>query len=264
MILDKIARSAYKRVENLKREVPLKELIDSALGSPVSKDFPFKKALKKEGLSFICEIKRASPSKGVIAESFPYLDIAREYGAAGADALSVLTEPEFFLGSAEYLKEISRTVFLPTLRKDFIVDEYQIYEAGTLGASAVLLICALLGDKKLKEFLKIAENLGMSALVETHTKSEVFSALDAGAEIVGVNNRDLRTFEVDLNTSVELRRFVPECILFVSESGIKTREDIELLESVGADAVLIGEYMMRAENKGEYLLRLKGGKHDKD
>jgi indole-3-glycerol phosphate synthase len=258
MILDKIARSAYKRVENLKREIPLKEIAAAAFSEPLSGNFPFEKALKKEGLSFICEIKKASPSKGVIAENFPHLDLTRAYREAGADALSVLTEPEFFLGRGEYLKEISVAVFLPTLRKDFIVDEYQIYEAKTLGASAVLLICALLDSEKLREFLKIARSLGRSALVETHTKDEIFSALDAGAEIVGVNNRDLQTFEVNLDTSVELRKFVPKDILFVSESGIKTRGDIEILESVGADAVLIGEYMMRAENKSKYLLELKG------
>jgi indole-3-glycerol phosphate synthase len=258
MILDKIARSAHERVEKLKLETPLKDVINSASRPPFAGNFPFKDALKKEGLSFICEIKKASPSKGVIAESFPYLGIAKEYETAGADALSVLTEPKFFLGSGGYLKEISGAVFLPTLRKDFIVDEYQIYEAKTLGASAVLLICALLDNEKLKEFLKIAHILGMSALVETHAKEEIFSALDAGAEIVGVNNRDLRTFEVDLNTSAALRKFVPKDVLFVSESGIKTRADIELLESVGADAVLIGEQMMRAENKAEYLLELKG------
>ncbi|MDR2091519.1 MAG: indole-3-glycerol phosphate synthase TrpC [Clostridiales bacterium] len=260
MILDKITKSVLKRVEDLKREIPLNGLIDSALSLPVSADFPFEKALKKDGLSFICEIKKASPSKGVIAPDFPYLKIAGEYAAAGADVLSVLTEPEFFLGSGEYLREISGAVPLPALRKDFIIDEYQIYEAKTLGASAVLLICAILDGEKLRRFLKTAEALGMSALVEAHTEDEIFTALSADAEIVGVNNRDLKTFEVDLNVCARLRRLVPRDVLFVAESGIKTRGDVNFLENIGADAVLIGEGMMTAANKEEYLAGLKGVK----
>ncbi|MDR2047356.1 MAG: indole-3-glycerol phosphate synthase TrpC [Clostridiales bacterium] len=262
MILDKIAAGAYKRVENAKKEKSLKEIEKEAYGLALEANggFPFAKALKKAGLSFICEIKRASPSKGVIADGFPYTDIAKEYAAAGADAVSVLTEPEFFLGRDEYLTAVSRAVNLPLLRKDFIVDEYQIYVARLIGASAVLLISALLNAEKIGRFLEIARNLGLSVLAETHSREEIDMALDGGAEIIGVNNRDLRTFEVDLRTSERLRPFIPKSATFVSESGIKSRADVEFLEGIGADAVLIGEYIMRANDKSAYLKELKGYK----
>ena len=203
-------------------------------------------------------LKKASPSKGIIAEEFPYLNIALDYENSGAAAISVLTEPYFFLGSDRYLKEIASAVQVPVLRKDFIVDEYQIYEAKTLGASAILLICALLDTAKIKNYLDIAHSLGMSAIVEAHTEEEVKSALAAGARIIGVNNRNLKTFEVDLSHSFKLRPLVPEEIIFISESGIKTPEDVSALRSHHTDAVLIGETLMRCSNKKEILDKLKG------
>jgi indole-3-glycerol phosphate synthase len=242
MILDKIAASTRERLARLKAQGP------------------FEAALKAPGLSFICEVKKASPSKGIIAEDFPYRQIAREYQAAGAAAISVLTEPRFFQGSAAYLQEIARDVQIPCLRKDFIVDEYQIYEAKFLGAAAVLLIRALLGEKQLAAFIRIAESVGLSALVETHRESEVESAVNAGARIIGINNRDLQTFAVDLDVTRRLAKHIPLGIVKVSESGIHTPDDIKRVKDCGVDAVLIGESMMRARNKKQYLQELAGKK----
>jgi len=255
MILDKIADKTRERVENVKKKVPFSEIKKQAQALPKG-GFEFEKAISKPELSFICEVKKASPSKGVIAENFPYLDIARDYEAAGASAISVLTEPDFFMGSDSYLVEISKVVKLPLLRKDFTIDPYQIYEAKTLGASAVLFICALIDAKTLKEYLDIANELGLSALVETHDENEVKFALEAGARIIGVNNRDLKNFEVALETSARLRKLVPDNILFVAESGIKTRENILALGNV--DAVLIGETLMRSKDKKLELDKLRG------
>jgi len=255
MILDKIANKTRERVENVKKAVPFSEIKMRAQAFPKG-DFLFEKAIAKPGLSFICEVKKASPSKGIIAGDFPYLDIAREYETAGANAISVLTEPDFFLGSDLYLAEISKTVKLPLLRKDFVIDPYQIYEAKTIGASAVLLICALIDARTLEEYIGIANELGLSALVETHDENEVKFALDAGAGIIGVNNRDLKTFDVALETSARLRKLVPSDVLFVAESGIKTREDILRLGNV--DAVLIGETLMRSKDKKLELDKLRG------
>jgi len=255
MILDKIAAKTRERVENVKRKVPFSEIKPRAQALPKG-SFAFEKALAKPDLSFICEVKKASPSKGIISEDFPYLDIAREYETAGASAISVLTEPDFFMGSNLYLTEISKTVKLPLLRKDFIIDPYQIYEAKTIGASAVLLICALLDFKTLKEYIGIANELGLSALVETHDENEVKFALKAGARIVGVNNRDLKTFEVALETSARLRKLIPRDVLFVAESGIKTRKDVLRLGDV--DAVLVGETLMRSKDKKLEMDKLRG------
>ena len=220
--------------------------------------FPFRKALSGDEISFICEVKRASPSKGLIAPDFPYLDIARDYERAGASAISCLTEPFWFKGRDEYLAEISNAVTIPVLRKDFTVDEYMIYQAKTLGASAVLLICSILSKDQLSEYLGIAHSLGLSALVEAHDEDEVRTALSAGAGIIGVNNRDLRTFTVDINNSARLRKLVPPEVLFVSESGIKTAADIEALRSNGTNAVLIGETLMRRPDKKAALDELRG------
>ena len=258
MILDKIAKRTVERVAELKQQKPLKQIMAEAQALDPNTGFPFESALRAEGLSFICEIKKASPSKGIIAQDFPYLQIAREYEAAGAAAISVLTEPYWFQGQDSYLTEVSQEVCLPILRKDFVVDSYQIYEARTIGASAVLLIGALLDSDTLKQYLKIAHSLGLSGLVEAHTEEEVQSALAAGARVIGVNNRDLRTFEVDLNNSVKLRSLVPEDVLFVSESGIKTPEDVAVLKSNRTDAVLIGETLMRSTNKKDQLAILRG------
>lgn len=220
--------------------------------------FPFRKALSGDEISFICEVKRASPSKGLIAPDFPYLDIARDYERAGASAISCLTEPFWFKGRDEYLAEISNAVTIPVLRKDFTVDEYMIYQAKTLGASAVLLICSILSKEQLSEYLGIAHSLGLSALVEAHDEDEVRTALSVGAGIIGVNNRDLRTFTVDINNSARLRKLVPPEVLFISESGIKTAADIEALRSNGTNAVLIGETLMRSPDKKAALDELRG------
>ena len=224
MILDTIAEKTRERVKIRKQTVPLEQLRKEAEQLSPDTGFPFERALGKEELSFICEVKKASPSKGLIAPDFPYLQIAGEYEAAGASAISVLTEPEFFLGSDRYLKEIAGKVSIPVLRKDFTVDAYMIYEAKLLGAAAVLLICAILTEEELKSYLTLADSLGLSALVEAHDRQEVEMALRCGARIIGVNNRDLKTFQVDITNSVRLRKLVPADILFVSESGMKTAQ----------------------------------------
>ena len=262
-ILDTLAKSAGNRVENSKKNIPLDEMKNKALSMPKG-DFSFEKALKKSDISFICECKKASPSKGIIAESFPYLDIAREYERAGADCISVLTEPEYFLGRDKYLKEIAQTVKIPCLRKDFTVDEYMIYEAKTLGASAVLLICAILDDKRLKRYIEICDLLGLSALVEAHDEREIKSAISCGARIIGVNNRKLKDFTINTSNAQNLRKLVPDDILFVAESGIKTPGDVEMFRKAGADAVLIGETLMRAVDKKRELDILKGKGNDKN
>lgn len=264
-ILEEIAEKRRINIAKRKEKISLEEIKKSALETAqeeLAKTgeflFPFKKNLEKEGIGFICEVKKASPSKGLIAEDFPYLQIAKDYEAAGAAAISVLTEPEYFLGKDEYLQEIAQAVKTPVLRKDFTVDEYQIYEAKLLGASAVLLICSLLDDSKLKYFMEVAHSLGVSALVEAHDEEEVKRAIAAGAKIIGVNNRDLKTFTVDINNSVRLRKLVPSDIVFVSESGIKTAEDISVLRKNGTNAVLIGETLMRSEDKAGMLEALSG------
>lgn len=200
-------------------------------------------------MSFICECKKASPSKGLIEPDFRYLEIAREYEAAGADCISVLTEPKWFLGSDEYLKEIAKTVSIPCIRKDFTVDEYQIYQAKTLGAAAVLLICSILSEEQLSKYIKICDSLGISALVEIHNEKEAGMAVRAGARIIGVNNRNLKDFTVDTANSKKLRDLIPDDIVFVSESGVKSTDDIRAIREIGADAVLIGETLMRADDK---------------
>jgi indole-3-glycerol phosphate synthase len=242
MILDTIAASTRERLAKAKAA--------SA----------FRGALQAPGLSFICEVKKASPSKGVIAEDFPYRQIAREYEEAGAAAVSVLTEPQFFQGSAAYLQEIAREVKIPCLRKDFVIDEYQIYEAKFLGAAAVLLICALLDEKRLAAFIAIAESVGLAALVETHNEAEMESAIEAGAKIIGINNRDLQTFTVDLDVTRRLAKRIPASIVKVSESGIHTPDDLKRVRDCDVDAVLIGESMMRARDKKRYLAELAGQK----
>ncbi|WP_392889238.1 indole-3-glycerol phosphate synthase TrpC [Eubacterium limosum] len=258
MILDKLAASARVRVDRLKGERPLESVREEALSIKPEKPFCFEAALKKEDIAFICEVKKASPSKGLIAPDFPYVHIARDYEDAGADAISVLTEPQYFLGSDDYLSAVKRAVSIPVIRKDFTIDPYQIYEARIIGADAVLLICALLDTEALTEYIRIADRLGLSALVEAHDAAEVCSALEAGARVIGVNNRNLKTFEVDIENSARLRQLVPEHITFVSESGIKTPEDIVALRKNGTDAVLIGETLMRSSRKAEELARLRG------
>ena len=255
-ILEQLADYAKERVNAAKNKISADEIKSRALALPKG-DFAFEKALKGSELAFICECKKASPSKGVIAEDFPYLDIAREYEAAGADCISVLTEPKWFLGSEKYLEEIAQRVSIPCLRKDFTVDEYMIYEAKLLGAESVLLICSILSADTIRQYIDICDSLGISALVEAHDEKEIKSALAAGARIIGVNNRNLKDFTVNTDNSRRLRELVPENVLFVSESGVKTAEDVAALKSIGADAVLIGETLMRAMDKKAELAKLR-------
>jgi indole-3-glycerol phosphate synthase len=256
-ILDELAAHARERVAAAKREIPPEAIRRQAMTLPKG-DFAFENALKKPGVSFICECKKASPSKGIIAPDFPYLEIAREYEAAGADCLSVLTEPKWFLGSDRYLKEIAQGVSLPCLRKDFTVDAYMIYEAKLLGASAVLLICSLLGEEPLRAYIGLCDELGLSALVEAHDGEEAGMALRAGARMIGVNNRNLKDFSVDTDLSRRLRALIPSDVIFVSESGVHSPEDIRKLREIGADAVLVGETLMRAPDKAAKLMELRG------
>jgi indole-3-glycerol phosphate synthase len=260
-ILHEIAQRTKERVETQKKARPLAHVIELAQGADNS-HFPFEDALKTKDIAFICEIKKASPSKGVIAEDFSFISIAEEYEAAGAAAISVLTEPFYFKGHDEHLCEIAKRVPIPLLRKDFTVDSYMIYEAKILGASAVLFICSLLDPDILAEYIAIAHNIGLSALVEVHSEEEVDMALKAGARVIGVNNRNLKTFEVDMRLSERLRRYVPPNVFFVSESGIKTPEDVAKLREIGADAVLIGETIMRSKDKYNEILRLRGKVYD--
>lgn len=257
-ILDTIADHNRELVAAKKLKKPLEELKKEALSMNLDTGYPFRAALSAPGVSYICEVKKASPSKGLIAPDFPYLDIAKEYEAAGAAAISCLTEPKWFLGRDEYVREIASAVSIPVLRKDFTIDEYMIYEAKVLGASAVLLICALLDEETLKSWRELAESLGMDALVEAHDEAEVQMALRSGARIIGVNNRDLKTFIVDVNNSTRYRQLVPPSVLFVSESGIRSRCDIQVLEANGTNAVLIGETFMRSSDKKTMLAQLKG------
>ena len=257
MILDTIAASAKERVAAAKEALPLAEQIARARELDSNTGFPFEQALAKKRMSFICEVKKASPSKGLIAPEFPYVQIAKEYEAAGADAISVLTEPAYFQGKNEYLSKIRQTVQIPLLRKDFTVDEYMIYEAKNIEADAVLLICAILSPMQLSEYAGIARELGLSALVEAHDEKEVEMALAAGARIVGVNNRNLKDFTVDIKNSIRLREMVSSETVFVSESGIRGVEDMKALYENGTDAVLIGELLMRKSDRKAALMELK-------
>ena len=256
-ILDQLADHARERVRQKKETLPLEVIKEQALSLPKG-NFCFENALKKPELSFICECKKASPSKGLIAPEFPYLQIAKEYERAGADCISVLTEPKWFLGSDAYLKQITEAVSIPCLRKDFTIDKYMIYEAKLLGASAVLLICSILSQAQVRAYIQLCDRLGLSALVETHDETEVQMALNAGARLIGVNNRNLKDFSVDTETSRRLRDLIPSEVLFVSESGVKSAEDVTRLRNIGADAVLIGETLMRAPDKKAKLAELRG------
>lgn len=260
MILETIAQANRERYAEIEKQVPLEEIKKQARSMEITDEFPFEKALAGGGISYICEVKKASPSKGIIAEDFPYVEIAKDYEKAGASAISVLTEPRWFKGENRYLQEISQNVKIPLLRKDFTVCEYQIYEAKVIGASAVLLICALLDTDTIRKWTRLCDSLGLSALVEAHTEEEVKSALAAGARIVGVNNRNLKDFTVDLTTCTRLRKLVPKDILFVGESGIKTADDVQELRDAGVNGLLIGETLMRNPDKKLALENLNGGK----
>ncbi len=258
-MLDEIVEKTKERLIESKKNKSLDELKEEVQKLEITQDFPFKKALSGDEISIIAEVKRASPSKGLIAEDFDYLSIAKEYEEAGASAISVLTEPYFFKGSNDYLKEISQCVNIPILRKDFIVDEYMVWEAKAIGASAVLLIVSILSIVELKKFLDLAHDLGLSAIVETHDGDEIRTALNVGAEIIGVNNRDLTDFTVNIENSISLRRCVSGDVIFISESGIKTPEDVRRLKENNVDAVLIGETLMKSKDKKSMISELKNG-----
>lgn len=256
MILDELANYSFKRVQKAKETVSLDEIKSKAYDLKKG-DFSFEKTLLKPQMSFICEIKKASPSKGVIDPVFDYMSIAQDYESIGADCISCLTEPKWFLGSDEIFKKVHNKVSLPMLRKDFTVDEYQIYEAKLMGASSILLICSILDVKQLEKYLSICDELGLSALVETHNEEEIKTAIDIGARIIGVNNRNLKNFTVDFSNAQKMRELVPEDKIFVAESGIKTPEDIKILNNIGVDAVLIGETLMRAKNRNAVMKSFK-------
>ena len=258
MILDKIIEATKIRVAQEKQVESPEAVKAAALALPSDTGFPFEAALRQQDFNFICEVKKASPSKGIIAEHFPYLDIAKEYEVAGAAAISVLTEPDFFKGDKKYLQEIASTVKIPVLRKDFIIDEYQIYQAKVWGASAILLICACLDVPTLTKFRELADSLGLSSLVEAHDEQEVQMAIDCGARIIGVNNRNLKDFTVDVQNSVRLRNLVQDDVIFVSESGLETPEDIQVLRDNNIGVALMGETFMRSPNKVEKLAYLYG------
>ncbi|MCD7739839.1 MAG: indole-3-glycerol phosphate synthase TrpC [Candidatus Gastranaerophilales bacterium] len=252
-ILENIVEKTKKRIKKLNEE----EIKSAAIKLPKG-DFEFEKAIKSSKIAFICEVKKASPSKGIIAKNFPYINIAKEYEEAGANAISVLTEPDFFLGSTFYLEEIAKSVKIPVLRKDFIITEAQIYESKVIGASAILLICSILDEDTLKKYIEIADSLGLSCLVEAHDEIEIKKAINAKARIIGVNNRNLKTFDIDINNSINLRKYIPDNILFVSESGITGSEQVKELEKNKVNAVLIGETLMKSDNKKQELKKLKG------
>lgn len=254
-ILDKITEKTKTRTEKLN----INDLKEKVQNLP-RKDFIFKNALSGDKIKIISEIKKASPSKGLICQDFDPIKIAKEYNEAKTDCISILTEPYFFLGNNAYIKDVKKVTDIPILRKDFIIDEKQIYESKIIGADCILLICAILDEKKLKEFLNLAHKLCLSALVEAHNEDEIKTALNCNAEIIGVNNRNLKTFEVDFNNTFKLRKLVPDDIIFVSESGIKTREDIIKLEENNVNAVLIGEIFMKSKNKIEEIKKLRGEK----
>lgn len=258
-ILEEIGEKTKERIREEKKQCSLEEMRNRAEHTTENKEKPgFLQALKVQGMSYICEVKKASPSKGLIAPEFLWLDIAKEYEAAGASAVSCLTEPFYFMGQNGYLEKIAEEINIPVLRKDFTVDEYMIYEAKVLGASAVLLICSILSKEQIREYIQICDMLGLSALVEAHDEREVQMAVDAKSRIIGVNNRNLKDFSVDTDNSRRLREQIPAEILFVSESGVQSAKDVKKLREIGADAVLIGETLMRAADKKAKLRELRG------
>jgi indole-3-glycerol phosphate synthase len=277
MILDTLAQATKKRIDGQKQlkslEALKQELSEKAIrGELVLPDkeksfeenfnnpslYRFEKNLKGKGIHIIAEVKKASPSKGLIDPNFDYMKVARDYEMAGVDCVSCLTEPDYFKGSDEIFMEIRRALKTPMIRKDFTVDEYMIYQAKLMGADCILLICAILDDEALISYYKLADSLGLSVLVETHDEEEMERALKIGARMIGVNNRNLKDFTVDIGNSIRLRKMVPENVIFVAESGIKTREDIKELEDCGTNGVLIGETFMRAADKAKELKLLKG------
>ncbi len=256
-ILDQLAAYARIRVERDQSVIPLEVMRELAASAPTPGS-SFAEALAQPGIRFICEVKKASPSKGIISPDFPYLDIARDYQAAGADCISCLTEPKWFLGSDEIFRSIRSQVQLPMIRKDFTVDEYQIYQARVMGANAVLLICALLDTATIARYLELCDRLNLTALVEAHDSAEIASAVAAGARVIGVNNRNLKDFTVDFDNAARLRDLIPPHCLYVAESGVKSPADVAAMARIGADAVLMGEVLMRAPNKAALLAEMRG------
>jgi indole-3-glycerol phosphate synthase len=256
-ILDTLAEQARQRVAADVASLGRAAMARRAYDTPVAADFAFERALAAPGLSLICEVKRASPSRGLIAADFDYLGIARDYAQGGAAAISVLTEPTHFLGADQYLTQIATAVDVPLLRKDFTVDAYQIYQARALGASAVLLICALLTPAQLTDWLGLADDLGLSALTEAHDAAEVAMAVRAGARVIGVNNRNLHDFTVSSATSAGLRHLVPPGRLFVAESGVTVPQDAATAARGGADALLVGEAAMRAADRAGFVRAMR-------
>lgn len=274
-ILDEIVEKTKERIEKEKQEVSREELIleirqkkvqmilnPMAQSETAKTPHSFYQALKKPGISYICEVKKAAPSKGILAEEFPYVDIAKEYKEAGAAAVSCMTEPFYFMGSDQYLWEIASEVDIPVLKNDFIIDDYMIVQAAAYGAAAVLLMCELLDDVQLREYREMAEDLGMDALVEAHDAAEIERALKSGARIIGVSNRDLKTFEINIENSIGLRNLVPEDVIFVSEGGIRKAEDICRMREHKVDAVLIGETFMRSSDKKKTMDEISRGKNN--
>ena len=259
-ILDELANLSRLRVKDDVEKISREEIKAAAKTAKLGNGESFKSTLRRDGLSFICEVKKASPSKGVIAENFPYVDIAKEYERAGADCISCLTEPKYFLGSDKIFTDIRAEVQTPMLRKDFTVDEYQIYQAKVMGADAVLLICAILPTEIISRYLNICAELNLAAVVETHNADEIKSAITAGAEIIGVNNRNLKNFTVDFDNAARLRELIPAEKIYIAESGVKTIADISLLKKIGADAVLIGETLMKSNDKVKALKELRSAK----
>ena len=255
-ILDTIAEYSMLRVKTDKRAIPQERLREKA-ELMKGRDHRFLEALRKPGLSFICEIKKASPSKGIISESFPYLDIAKEYENAGADCVSCLTEPKWFKGSDNIFRQVRARIDTPMIRKDFTVDEYQIYQAKCMDADAVLLICSILDDARLKDYLSLCKEIGLDALVEAHNEKEIESAVKADARIIGVNNRNLKDFSVDFSNALKLRSMIPKDTVYVAESGVKNADDAKRIKEAGTDAVLIGEAFMRAYDKAALLREMR-------
>lgn len=263
MILDELAQTAAKRVAEDKKNISLDEMKQKAYALPKG-DFRFEKVLSHRSGRVICEVKKASPSKGIISQDFPYLDIAAEYEKIGADCISCLTEPSRFLGSDKIFTDIRHRVNIPMLRKDFTVDEYQIYQSKVMGADAVLLICSILNSEQLKEYIGICDTLGISALVEAHNQDEIKTAVKAGARIIGVNNRNLKDFSIDLENAVSLRRMIPRNLIFIAESGIASPEDAAKMLNYGANAVLVGEAFMKSDDKSGFLKRIRELTYDDD
>ena len=254
MILDRIVESKKRILDKSKIECNINSLENIIDKLPEALNF--KNSLRKQNtndIRIIAEVKKASPSKGIIREDFDPLKIARQYEANNAAAISILTESEFFMGKLDFLREIKIAVNIPLLRKDFLFDPYQIYEARANGADAVLLIAAILEKSLLEELLFVVKKLSMNALVEVHTKEELKKVLQTDAEIIGINNRNLNTFDTNIQTSIDLMADIPESKVIVTESGIKTKDDIQKLSKAGVDAFLIGESFMRADNPGEML-----------